>query len=212
LIWNGVSYGAWSTATLQSGVLQAGPMAPPPPTPAARFAAGFHSFARPIPAFLGFMGESVVRPPAKLLAALAKIVFTDLQAVWLGALSQCIFNPFLAVGEMIDSLVNGDPVRMKGAAWRLIEGTPVPRYGLQNGPYWGRDKSTNEKLDSVLDEAGFEHDRLCEGGCTGVADRTWIRIAWSDPWRLGPYGQAYRLLGTAGLGTRVAWRSAIGSQ
>ncbi|MBM4337818.1 MAG: hypothetical protein FJ108_18170 [Deltaproteobacteria bacterium] len=99
---------------------------------------------------------------------------------------------------------------MGDASQWLIEGTLVPRYALQNGPYWGRGQTSNDKLDSVLEEAGFEHDDLCAGGCTSDADRTWIRIAWSDPWRLGPYGQAYRLAGTAAFSARIAWRSMTG--
>jgi RHS repeat-associated protein len=211
MIWNGVSFGAWSVSTLQSGVLQSNPSSFPAQAHGASFAAGFHSFARPMPAFLGIMGESVVRPTAEFLLMLSKVLFTDLQAAWFGAISQLIFNPFLALGELIDATVNADPVKMRNAAWRLVRGTLVPRYGLQNGPYWGRGKSTNERLDSVLDDAGYVHDDMCNPACSSAADRAWIKIAWSDPWRLGPYGQAYRLLGTAAFGSRILFRATMGT-
>lgn len=212
LIWNGISFGAWSTATLQSGVLQSNPTTHPAQSHGAALTGGFHTFARPIPAFLGIVGGSVVRPTVEFLRALAKVIFIDFQALVSGTYSQWVVNPFLSIGTLLDGLVNADIGRIKAATWQLIKGTLVPRYGLQNGPYWGRGGPENDGLDSVLEQAGFEHDGLCKGGCTSEADATWIRIAWSDPWRLGPYGQAYRLLGTAAFGTRIALRSAFGSK
>ncbi len=204
LIWNGVSYGAWSTATLQSGVLQT----TPEPSAETPFIFGF----APGPAV------GVTRVPApggirklpRVVASLGKVILTDLQAATLAIYSQLVIHPFMSLGMLIDRSVNGDVSGMGEAAGRLIRGTLVPRYGLQNGVFWGRGQTSNERLESVLDEAGFEHDGLCAGGCDNAADRTWIRIAWSDPFKLGPYGQAYRVVGTAAFGARIAWRSMTG--
>ncbi len=211
LIWNGVSFGAWSTATLQSGALHATPTPDPSQSPASAFAAGYHSFARPVPAILGILGESVIKPTAKLLSEIAKIMFTDVQAIWLGGIGQLLVNPVLALGEVGNGLANADPIKLRQGLAHLVIGTAVPHYALQNGPWWGQGKTSNDKLDSVVDDAGFVHDGMCEPSCTSAADRAWIRIAWSDSLRLGPYGQAYRLLGTAGFAARIAFRSATGS-
>jgi hypothetical protein len=115
------------------------------------------------------------------------------------------------VGDFIQGAVNANPAAMWDAIWRLIKGTLVPRYGLQNGPHWGRGQTSNDKLDSVLEDAGFVHDGMCTPTCNNAADRAWIRIAWSNPWRLGPYGQAYRLVGTAAFGVRIIFRTATGA-
>jgi len=149
-------------------------------------------------------------PPVPMVLNLTRILLVDFHAFTLGTFSQLVINPFMSLGKLIDRTLNGDLRGMGDASQWLIEGTLVPRYALQNGPYWGRGQTSNDKLDSVLEEAGFEHDDLCAGGCTSDADRTWIRIAWSDPWRLGPYGQAYRLAGTAAFSARIAWRSMTG--
>ena len=210
LIWNGVSFGAWSTATLQSGVLNANPTTVPEQTHGMGFAAGFPSYSRPIPAFLDILGESVVKPTAEFLKALSKVMITDLQGLLVPIFPQLVVNPFESVGDFIHGLVNGSPIAMRDAVWRLIKGTLIPRYGLQNGPYWGRDRTSNDKLDSVLEDAGFEHDGMCAPSCDSAADRAWIKIAWSNPWRLGPYGQAYRLLGTGAFRARILLRTATG--
>jgi len=210
-IWNGIGYGAWSTATLQSGVLQSAPSGSTTSSSPMFFSAALNTSARPFPSFLDVFGKSVIKPTADLLGTLSKVILTDLHAALLGPFSQFVINPLLSIGELIDGLVNADLIGARDALWRLIKGTLVPRYGLQNGPYWGRDQTSDDRLDSVLEDAGFAHDGACQPKCDNAADRAWIRIAWSDPLRLGPYGQAYRLLGTAAFGARIAWRTAMGS-
>jgi RHS repeat-associated protein len=148
--------------------------------------------------------------PVPMVLNLTRILLVDLHAFALGTFSQLVINPFMSVGKLLDRTLNGDPGGMREASAQLLKGTLVPRYALQNGPYWGRDQTSNDKLDSILEEAGFVHDGLCSPRCDSHADRTWIRIAWSDPWRLGPYGQAYRLAGTAAFSARIAWRSMTG--
>jgi hypothetical protein len=163
------------------------------------------------PGILGFIAESTPRPPPSLVAMLAKVAFTDLQALAIGAYSQFVINPFMSVGKLIDRAVNGDLGGVLQAFEQLIVGTLVPRYGLQDGPYWGRGSTTDDRLDSVLEEAGFAHDGMCKPTCSNDADRVWMQTAWRDPWRLGPYGQAYRILGTAAFSARILWRNVTGS-
>jgi hypothetical protein len=93
----------------------------------------------------------------------------------------------------------------------LVEGTLIPHYGLQNGPWWGRGESSNDKLDSVVDEAGFVHDGMCASRCDSAADRAWIATAAKDKFLLGPYGQAYRLLGYSAFRARIGYRAATGA-
>ena len=214
MIVNGVSYGAWSTSTLQSGVLQQNPSSATasPGASAGGSALGFASGIRLIgsssPAELAGL---TLAPTPPLVVTIAKVAFTDLRALIIGPFSQFVINPFMSLGRVIDGLVNAKWGEVSHGLWQLAWGTLVPRYGLQNGAFWGLGW-TDARLDSVVDEAAYEHDKLCRGGCSGDADRTWIRIAWSDRWRLGPYGQVYRLLGTAAFGTRILWRSVSGSE
>jgi RHS repeat-associated protein len=158
---------------------------------------------------LGFAPEPHGPPPHGVLETIARVAVTDIQAIAVAVPSQLIVNPIQSIERLIEGLVDGDMNKVGRAVWQLIEGTFVPRYGFQNGSYWGRGQTSDDRLDSVLEDAGYNHDGMCDP-CTSDADRVWIQTAWKDPWRLGPYGQVYRLLGTAVFRARIAWRTHTG--
>lgn len=222
---NGISVGAWSSFTRDRagepgfedvrargpgadtnlGVTRGGGMASGA-IPGARVLA--------LPArIIGLIGTPPSPTLPKVIQGIAYDFAVDFGAMVTGLASQLILNPIDSLRELTLALIGGQFRAALDSAWRLVYGTLVPRYGMQNGPYWGTTSTSDEKFDSSLDDAGFWHDLACSGGCSTYADRGWIQIAWRQS-RLGPYGQAYRLLGTAGFGLRIAFRmtkSAIAS-
>lgn len=90
----------------------------------------------------------------------------------------------------------------------------MPRAGSASGLGWPGPGSSGitPATGTKLNNASIWHDAYTgRNGFGSAAQFGWIQRAWAGPGtELGPYGQAYRVLGTVGFGLAGAVQAAAG--
>ncbi len=135
----------------------------------------------------------------------------------LGEVSGGIAGPLYGVGSGLVEIGKGiATLDLAGAGWgafELVKALVQPRSGSHSG--WGYPGDSGAILPETgtkLDNASIWHDwYVRKHGYGSEAQFGWIVRAWTGPGvELGPWGQAYRLLGTVGFGVAGAMQAAAG--
>jgi RHS repeat-associated protein len=115
--------------------------------------------------------------------------------------------------RLVDGLLTLGWENVAEGAWRTLKTLSMPRLGRDGGLGHGGPGSTIPASNSKVQRASNWHDREVDlyGFGSSATQFGWIRRAWrGDGVEPGPYGQAYRLLGTVGFGIAGGVQWALG--